>query len=295
MVLNDMAGGHRREAASIRQPGIAASIEVSPKQALENRDLPTLFPKGTRVYITDIGTDATDTLVMAARHINELGHIAVPHVAARRLTTRFALEERVRASAQEAGVRDMLVIGGGLKKPAGEFASSMAALETGLFEKYGITDIGVAGHPEGSPDFSAEVALEALRQKQAFGERTGIRIRIVTQFGFDGSKFIAWADSLKDEGIDLPVHLGVAGPAKVTTLIRFAAECGVGNSLDFFKRNTGSLFGLATAHSPEGVVGSIEAHYQTAPSSPISQIHVFAFGGIRKAAAWLTERGSWAA
>lgn len=272
---------------------IAASIEVSPKQAIESADLPGLFPKGVRVYITDIGSDTTETLVAAARRVHDLGYTPVPHFAARRLTSRAALEDRIRAMTSEAGVHDVLVVGGGLEKQAGEFSSTMEVLETGFFDKYGITEIGVAGHPEGSPDFSGDVALEALRLKKSFGERTGAHVRIVTQFGFDAEKFIAWAESLRGHGIDMPVHLGVAGPAKITTLIKYAAMCGVGNSLDFFKKRTRSLATLATSHSPEGVVGPIEKHVLTTPGTAIKQIHVFPFGGIKKSAEWLEERGSW--
>jgi methylenetetrahydrofolate reductase (NADH) len=272
---------------------IPASIEVAPKQAVESADLPGLFPKGARVYITDVGTDPTEMLVKAARRVHDLGYQPVPHFASRRLTTRSALEDRIKATTQDAGVRDVLVIGGGLERQAGEFSSTMEVLETGFFDKYGVTDIGIAGHPEGSPDFSAEVAIEALRLKKSFGERTGARMRIVTQFGFDGQKFVDWAESLRQHGIDMPVHLGIAGPAKITTLVKYAAMCGVGNSLEFFKRNTRSLAVLATSHSPEGVVGPIEKHVLANPGSAIKQIHVFPFGGLKKAAEWLEERGTW--
>ncbi|MFZ2102454.1 MAG: methylenetetrahydrofolate reductase [Oricola sp.] len=272
---------------------IAASIEISPKQAVESPDLPGLFPKGVRVYITDVGVDPAETLIAAAKRVHDLGYTPVPHFASRRLTTKAALEDRIKAMTELAGVHDVLVIGGGLEKQAGDFSSSMEVLETGFFDKYGITDIGVAGHPEGSPDFSPEVALEALRLKKSFGERTGARVRIVTQFGFDGQKFIDWAEGLRTHGIDLPVHLGVAGPAKITTLIKYAAMCGVGNSLEFFKRNTRSIAMLATSHSPEGVVAPIEKHALSTPGTAIKQVHVFPFGGIKKSAEWLEQRGTW--
>ena len=277
----------------MNQQRIPASIEVAPKQAAESASLAGLLPPGTRVYITDVGSDPSPVLVRAARRVRDMGYEPVPHFASRRLTTHAALEERVKAMAGEAGVRDVLVIGGGLERPAGAFTSTMQVLETGLFDRHGVTDIGVAGHPEGSPDFTEQVALEALRLKKNFGERTGARMRIVTQFGFDGEKFAAWTRGLRAAGIDMPVHLGVAGPAKVTTLIRFAAMCGVGNSLSFFKRNMRSIATLATSHSPESVVGPIEAAWRADPAGAIRQIHVFPFGGMKKAAEWLADRGSW--
>ena len=177
---------------------IAASIEVAARQAIDSQDLPGLFPEGTRVYITDMGTDGVDTLTAAAKRIHDLGYKPVPHFASRRLGTRAALETRIRRAAEEAGVTDVLVIGGGLERQAGEFSSTMEVLETGFFDKYGITEMGVAGHPEGSPEFSEAVALEALRLKKNFGERTGARLRVVTQFGFDAERFIRYAESLRE-------------------------------------------------------------------------------------------------
>ncbi len=272
---------------------IAASIEVSPKQAMENADLPGLFPVGTRVYITDVGTDSAETLAAGALRVKELGYQAVPHFASRRLTSRAALMRRVGMLTQEAGVTDVLVIGGGLDTPNGDFNSAMEVLETAEFDRYGVTDIGVAGHPEGSPDFSEEVAIEALRLKKNFALRTNAKMRIVTQFGFNADGFIKWADTLRDAGIDLPVHLGVAGPAKMTTLLKFATMCGIGNSISFLKKRGSAMLTLATGFNPETIVGPIEGHVRDAEQTAIRQIHVFPFGGVKKSAEWLVERGSW--
>lgn len=277
----------------VRTNNIGASIEMTPSQAIESADLPGLLPAGTRLYITDIGTDNTSTLVRAARRATDLGYTAVPHIACRRLTTRTALEERLRAFFAEAGVRDVLVIGGDIKPQVGAFSSSMEVLETGLLDKYGITQIGIAGHPEGSPDFSEQVAIEALRTKQAWGERTGATVRIVTQFGFDADTFIGWAQGLRAHGIDLPVHLGVAGPAKITTLLKYAAVCGVGNSINFLKKRATSIATLAVGYAPEDFVQAVEAHLHQDPDSPIEQVHVFPFGGMKIATKWLKDRGSW--
>jgi methylenetetrahydrofolate reductase (NADPH) len=272
---------------------IPASIEITPRQATESTELPGLFPQGVRVYIADIGTDSSETFIRAAKRISDLGYVPVPHFAARRLTTKAELEERIKAMAQDAGVREVLVIAGGLDKPTGDFSSSIDVLGTGFFDKYGIGDIGIAGHPEGSPDFSDATALNALRLKAALGERSGARFRIVTQFGFDPEKFVVWAENLSSLGIDLPVHLGVAGPAKFTTLLKYAATCGVGNSLNLLKKHASSFTALVTRVSPDTIVDPIEKHVSSTSGSAIKQIHVFPFGGIGTAAAWLKERGTW--
>jgi methylenetetrahydrofolate reductase (NADPH) len=276
-------------------PKISASIEVSPKQALEKSDLEGLFPPGTRVYLTDIGTEPLDRMVAAAKRMTDFGYRPVPHFAARRMASRSLFEDRVKRSADEAGVTDVLVIGGGVEKPVGEFSSAMDMIATGIFDRNGIRDIAVAGHPEGSQDFSEDMAIAALKLKQDFAKRSGADLRVVTQFGFDAAKFIAWAEGLASFGISLPVHIGVSGPAKITTLIKYAAMCGVGNSLAYLRKNALSLTTLATGHSPESVVGPIETHWAMHPTGPIRQIHVFPFGGLEKSAQWLNARGTWQA
>lgn len=297
--MNIIQNSDQFDPATVGQKGkqamnkIAASIEISPKQAVENDDLPGLFPAGTRVYITDVGTDPAETLTAGAKRVRDLGYTAVPHFASRRLTTKIALEERIKMMTGEAGVTDVLVIGGGLEKEAGDFASTMEVLETGLFDQYGITHMGVAGHPEGSPDFNDDVALEALKLKQAFSERTNIEMRIVTQFGFAAENFTKWADGLSGQGVDLPVHLGVAGPAKLTTLIKFAAMCGVGNSISFLKKRAGSVMTMVAGFDPNEIVDPIEQSALSNSKSAIKQIHVFPFGGVKKSSEWLVERGTW--
>jgi methylenetetrahydrofolate reductase (NADPH) len=272
---------------------IPASIEVSPKQALESPELAGLFPQSTRVYLTDIGIEPLDRMIAAARRMRDLGYEPVPHFAARRVLNLHEFETRVRRSAEEAGVRDVLAIGGGVDSPTGPFQSAMDMIGTELFDRYGIRHIAIAGHPEGSPDFNDDTAIAALKLKQDFANRSDARMRILTQFGFDAAKFIGWADGLASSGIDLPVHIGVAGPAKITTLIKYAAMCGVGNSLAYLRKNALSLTTLATGHSPESVVSPVEKYWMSKPDGVIQQVHVFPFGGVRKSAEWLMERGSW--
>lgn len=273
---------------------IPASIEMTPGQVMTSKDLPNLFPAGTKVYLADIGKDETGTIVAAALRLKELGYEPVPHIAARRLASKEVFGDRLARLAGEALVDDILVIGGGLASPVGPFGDTMAMLETGLADRYGIRHIGVAGHPEGSRDFTEAAATEVLRSKQVFSRRTDAEVRIVTQFGFDPEKALLWAASLPEFGVDLPVHLGVAGPAKLATLIKYAMMCGVGNSIDFLNRQARSLTGLVSSQSPEAVVAPIEAHWRARTGSNVAQIHVFPFGGIGTAASWLEDRGSWA-
>ena len=271
---------------------IAASIEISPKHALEMNDLYEYIPAQTRVFITDLATHTPAQMAEASKNLTDQNLISVPHIVARRLISQADLEDRIKRYA-DVGVEDVLVVGGSPDKIAGDITSTMEVLATGLLDANGIKHVAVAGHPEGSPEFTEEVALAALRLKKQFAERSDAKLRIVTQFGFDPEVFINWAEGLSENGIDLPVYLGVAGPAKITTLIKYAAMCGVGNSINFLKKRASVLTALTTSHSPEAVVGPIEAHVLAAEKTAIRGIHAFPFGGMKKTAEWLQERGSW--
>jgi len=271
---------------------LPASIEVLPSRFKAADGL--LFPRGTRVYLTDIGAPETEAkMLAAARELSALGHQPVPHMAARRIASEDLLELRVSALANKAGVSSMLLIGGGLERPIGPFESVMALLETGVFERNGITDLAIAGHPEGSPDFSDTVADAALLEKQAFAARHGISLRIVTQFAFDAQAILDWETHIREIGVDIPVHMGVAGPAGLLTLIKYAKMCGIGKSASLLVHQPKRLMGLGAGYSPDNLVEPVEAEQAAGRHNGIAQIHVFPFGGLERSAAWLTGRGSW--
>lgn len=273
---------------------LPASIECLPKQVAASDPLTALLPAGTQVYLSDIGTPGADTdMLTAARRVRDAGCIPVPHLAARRIRSRHALETRIGALAEQAGVSEVLVVAGGAATPLGPYESTMDLLETGLLDRFGINDIAVAGHPEGSQNFTEASAIAALRQKQAFAERTGARLRIVTQFGFDPARALDWAKDLVEIGVDVPVHIGVAGPARLMTLVKYATLCGVANALTMLKGRTGTILSLAAGYSPDVFVLPIEQALAAQARPTITQMHVFPFGGFEKASSWLHGRGSW--
>jgi methylenetetrahydrofolate reductase (NADPH) len=273
---------------------LAASIEATAKQllAMPEPDLADLFPAGTRVYLADVGGTPVAATVEASRRLAHAGYRPVPHLAARRIEDRGELAHRLERLVEDGFVEDVLVIAGGVARPAGPFASSMDLLAAGLLEAHGIREIGVAGHPEGSPDIAAAEVERALAWKNDYAARTGSSLRIVTQFSFDARAIAGWCDALDAAGNRLPVHLGIAGPAKVTTLVKYAAICGVGASLSFLKKQASKLSVLATSYSPEAFVAELERGPAVAGGT-VAQLHVFPFGGLEKSGDWLRARGSW--
>ena len=65
------------------------------------------------------------------------------------------LEKYIANLSEESGCKKILVIGGGGKQN-GNISSSLEVLQTEYLNKYNFNEVGVAGHPEGSPDISEE-------------------------------------------------------------------------------------------------------------------------------------------
>lgn len=269
------------------------SIEVMPRTAAKIEDFKPLLAPGSRVYVAHIEGTPFDDMLATARRLAADGFEVMPHFPARIIADSAMLEDWIQRYSGEAGVRSALVLAGGVAKPLGAFHSSMQLLETGLFEKHGYTRLHVAGHPEGNADIdpkgSTETVDAALDWKQTYARETGTEMAIATQFAFDAQPVIAWADRLAARGITLPIHVGVAGPAKLQTLIKYAVACGVGPSLGVLQKRAKDLTKLLKPFEPTEVLTALAAHKATHPDSLITQAHVFPLGGILASAEWIAQ------
>ncbi len=288
------------KAARINTAEIAAfldgySIEVMPRTAAKIDSFAEILPAGTRVYIAHIEGIPIDEMVATAARIADEGFDVMPHFPARIIADEATLADWIARYQAEAGVRQALLLAGGVAEPHGDFQSSMQLLETGLFDKAGFTNLHVAGHPEGNkdidPDGSDVNVMEALRWKQAFNDRTDAKMALATQFAFEAKPIIAWADALKDAGITLPIHIGIAGPAKLQTLIKFAIACGVGPSLKVLQKRAMDVTKLVLPYEPTEMVVDLAAHKAANPDFGIEKVHIFPLGGINPAATWAGAQG----
>jgi methylenetetrahydrofolate reductase (NADPH) len=271
------------------------SIEVMPRTAAKVEDFRALLPQGTRVYIAHIEGTPIEEMVETAARIAGEGYDVMPHFPARIIKDAATLQDWIARYQGEANVKQALLLAGGVAQPVGDFHSSMQLLETGLFDKAGFTRLHVAGHPEGNKDIDPNggdaVVMDALRWKQKFSETTDARMALATQFAFEAGPIIAWVDRLAAEGIDLPVHIGIAGPAKLQTLIKFAIACGVGPSLKVLQKRAMDVTKLVLPYEPTDVLAELAAHKAANPGFGIEQVHFFPLGGIKTNATWAINNG----
>lgn len=275
------------------------SIEVMPRTAEKVVDFRELLPEDTRVYVAHIEGTPIEDMVATAKRLNAEGYKVMPHFPARIIKDAATLENWIAMYQGEADVKQALLLAGGVAKPHGTFDSSMQMLETGLFDKAGFERLHVAGHPEGNkdidPDGSNKNVEDALRWKQSFSERTDAKMALATQFAFDAKPIIEWANSIKAAGIDLPVHIGIAGPAKLQTLIKFAIACGVGPSLKVLQKRAMDVSKLLLPYEPTDVLTELAAHKAANPDFNIEHVHFFPLGGIKTNAQWAIDNGGSAA
>ncbi|MEO0993399.1 MAG: methylenetetrahydrofolate reductase, partial [Pseudomonadota bacterium] len=248
-----------------------------------------------RVYIAHIEGTPIEDMVATAKRIADEGFPVMPHFPARIIKDTATLEDWIGRYASEAGVDQALLLAGGVDEPHGDFHCSMQLMETGAFDRAGFKRLHVAGHPEGNrdidPDGGEAEVMKALAWKQAFFERTDAEMAIATQFVFEAAPVIAWAERLRAAGVHLPVHIGVAGPAKLQTLIKFAMACGVGPSLRVLQRRAADVTKLLLPFTPEEVLADLAAHKAANPDFAVEAVHFFPLGGISKTAEFTAEAG----
>ena len=267
------------------------SIEVMPRTAAKIESFKEILPKNTRVYIAHIEGTPIEEMVQTAKRISSEGFNVMPHFPARIIKDKSTLEEWINMYQGEAGINQALLLAGGVDKPHGTFESSMQLVETELFERYNFKNLHFAGHPEGNKDIDKDGSNknvdEALLWKQKFNERSDIDIAITTQFCFEAEPVIEWANSLTNNGINIPIHIGVAGPAKLQTLIKFSIACGVGPSLKVLQKRAKDVKKLLLPFDPNDFLETLAKHKKENPKFNISNIHFFPLGGIKTNASWI--------
>ena len=269
------------------------SIEVVPNSAAKIESFKEILPINTRVYIAHLETENIATMVATAKRINEEGFTVMPHIPARIIQNQTMLNDWISMYQNEAGVKEALLLAGGSTKPVGDYDSSIQLIESGLFDKAGFKRLHIAGHPEGSKDIDPDGGMknvsEALSWKQEISNRTDADMAIATQFCFDADVVNKWAKNIQEDGIDIPIHIGIAGPAKLQTLLKFSVECGIGASMKILTKRAKDLTKLLLPYKPTQMLTDLSEYKSKDPTLNIEQVHFFPIGGIKQTTDWLEE------
>ena len=263
------------------------SLEMTAKDIDSLREAAPLIPVDTPIAVTFLPGEEPIARIRATIAVRELGFEPMPHFSARRIPSRQEFEHYLQAVVDEAGVRRCFLVAGDPPEPMGEFFDSAALIETGAFERAGVRAIGIGGHPEGHPHMTREESWAVIDRKVAQIRERGMAPLIVTQFGFDADPFLAWLQELRERGVDVPVRLGVPGPAGIKTLLRFAARCGVGASAAVMAKYGVSLTRLLGTAGPDKLVDAFGRRLGREHGKV--RLHFYPFGGLVATAKWIQD------
>ncbi len=263
------------------------SLEMTAKDEGSLRDAAPLIPADTPIAITYLPGEEVAARVAATVAVRELGFEPMPHFSARRITSPADFEGYLKAVVEKAGVQRCFIVAGDPPEPQGPYFDTMALIETGAFERAGIRAIGVGGHPEGHPNMRVDQCWQVLETKVRAIEARGMAPLVVTQFGFDPDAFLAWLKQLRARGLDVPVRIGVPGPAGIKRLLAFAARCGVGASASVMKKYGVSITNLLGTAGPDRLVDAFASGLGDEHGRV--RLHFYPFGGMVKTVEWIRD------
>ncbi|WP_062461734.1 methylenetetrahydrofolate reductase [Demequina soli] len=269
-----------------RTPTLLEDLSVE----ITARDTATLvahagdLPAGTRVSVTHLGTEGAAERREAAAAAARAALVPVPHVAARRLASPSELASTLEGLRRHDAHGRLFVVGGDPRTPTGPYASALDVIASGALATAGVREVGIGAYPEGHPAIADDALWAALDAKVAAIADQGLAGSLTTQFSFDVDAVLTWVERIRERGIELPVRVGVPGPAGVRRLIAFARRCGVGTSAGIARKYGFSLASLAGTAGPDAFVEDLGA--RLTPEHGEVRLHLYTFGTLDATIAW---------
>lgn len=259
-----------------------ASIEINVHELEDLAAGAALLPAGAKIYVSHLPKQAWADTIAACAAVRDAGFEPVPHVPVRLLSDRAAVDRLFATLLAEAHIAEVLLISGDHAQSRGAYSAVLELLQTGVVQAHGLKRISFAGHPEGHPAVSLHDIRKAEADKALWAQTAGVAASFVTQFCFESEPFVSWANDAKSRGMQARLVAGVAGPASIAKLVRFAMQCGVGRSIRALSARPGVMSRLMEEQGPERLLNEL-VHAQ----APLDGIHLFGFGGFLRTCRWL--------
>ncbi|BDZ46223.1 methylenetetrahydrofolate reductase [Naasia aerilata] len=264
------------------------SLEMTGKDVPGLLEAAPVLPQGTRMNVTFLGNEDLAMRTTAAKAVLDQGLIPVPHISARRIKSQEMLEEFLAALQAQGASENVFSVGGDPHQPEGPYDGALDVIKSGLLQQYGVKNVSIAGYPEGHPDIKDDALWAALEGKFAVLQEQGLPGTILTQFSFDVDPVVAWIEQVRAKGIDLPIRIGVPGPAGIKRLITFASRFGVASSAGIAKKYGFSLTNLLGTAGPDRFIKELAGRLDPAKHGSV-KLHFYTFGGIPATSAWIRD------
>jgi methylenetetrahydrofolate reductase (NADPH) len=272
-------------APAVRRVVGATHYELVP---LKNLDAQLAYlPAGSHVTVTCSPTKGIGATLDLTARLQGLGLHVTPHIAARLVVDRAEL--RALASRfRELGLEEIFLMAGDEEAPSGCYHGTLDLLRDLLAEDHGLTRIGVAGYPDGHLFLDRQVLRQALHDKQATLHDAGVEGWVSTQMCFDPQVIAAWLQAARQDGLTLPVRLGIPGPIDRAKLLTMGMRVGVGQSLRYLQKNRSGLQRLltSTGYDPSRLLGELGNDLDT---FGVVGLHLFTFNQLQATTAWVSS------
>ncbi len=237
------------------------------------------LPPEATVTVTASPSHGIEATFDLAEAIAARGHEVIPHLSAHMIRGREHLSELLQR-ARDTGMRSAFVVGGDAKD-RGEFHDGLSLLRAMDELGHPFVQIGVPAYPEGHPDIPDDVLLRTLAEKQRYASY------MATQMCFNPLAITDWVARIREQGVTLPIHLGVPGVAEITKLMKVAARIGVADSARYLKKNRRIVGHLLSPGSfgPDALLEGLGSSVAD-PIAAIQGLHVFTFNEVGATVAW---------
>jgi methylenetetrahydrofolate reductase (NADPH) len=240
-------------------------------------------PKEVTITVTASPRRGLGATLNVAGRLARQGYTVVPHLSARMIRDRSHLGE-VLSAVSEMGSRDVFVVAGDAREPAGEYADSVALLEAMKRENHGLRDIGVTGYPESHSFIDDDTTIQAMWDKRR------LATYIVSNLCFDPRVVKRWVARVRRRKVELPIHIGLAGVADPAKLLRVSTRIGIADSARFLRGHSNWFLRMLQpgGYSPERFVKALLPDL-AAPERKVVGLHVFTFNEIEPTERWRQE------
>ncbi len=241
------------------------------------------LPEGAKVAISCSPARGIESPLSFGEELLARGFRMVPHIAARLVADGAHLEEIVRRL-DYLNVKEIFVIGGDAKKPAGSFSSAFELLSAMANLGHDFEHVGIGGYPEGHPVIDDGTLRQALLDKRPFATY------VVSQMCFDPGTILAWVADIRRRGMGLPVYVGIPGVMEWKKLLRISLKIGVGDSARFLTKHANLMtrFLKPGGYSPDGLVKEL-APYVGDQDYNIAGFHIYTFNQVESTEKWRQE------
>jgi len=258
-----------------------AYMELIPVPGIEEK-LGTL-QKNMHLSVTCSPTKGVDATLELTEKLITRGFQVTPHISAKCVSGEKHLETIVK-KLDELKIESIFVPGGDGPEPIGIFNNAYDLLKALQKSGHNIKKIGIAAHPEGHPDITEKILMQALEKKNDLADF------IVTQMCFDANTLGDWLIRINQQGIHLPVWVGLPGAIERGHLLRTSLRIGVGDSLRFLRKKSQVAAELmkSSVYNPEKLVKGI-SEYKNILDTNLVGYHIFCFNQIEKTEKWRTQ------